>query len=336
MIEAGAGLQVVDRDAYVQRTSLMGTVVTIIVVRTSDAEPPKGVEQPAVERALDWFRQVEATCSRFDADSELSHLCAPERVGTPVTVSVLLLEATRFALALAEETRGAFDPTVGHRMEAEGFNVEYRTGQQRRTFDDRPPVQPSSSPPGYRHIRIDPATRTITLMQPLLLDLGAVAKGLAVDLAARELGEFDHFAIDAGGDVYVRGGTREDASWRVGIRHPRDATQLIETLAVTDAAVCTSGDYERRNAAGLHHMLDPRTGASADACASVTVIAPTAMVADGLSTAAFVLGPRDGLSLLEANGAQGLIVTPALERMETPGFRALVARTIAADGIAAR
>ena len=327
MSKAGAELESVDRGAYVHRTALMGTVITIVVLPAGDAEPREA--QPAVERAVDWFRQVEATCSRFDADSELSRLCAQERVGEPVEVSVLLLEATRFALALAEETEGAFDPTVGHRMEAEGFNVNYRTGQRRQSVqaggDRRPPVHPSTRPPTYKDLHIDAANRAITLTRPLLLDLGAVAKGLAVDLAARELSAFANVAIDAGGDVYVRGGNGESAWWKIGIRHPRDEGRLVETLMVTDAAVCTSGDYERRNAAGRHHLLDPRTGAPAAACASVTVVAPTAMVADGLATAAFVLGPRDGLSLIEANGAEGLIVTPALERVETPGMRGMKA-----------
>jgi thiamine biosynthesis lipoprotein len=245
-------------------------------------------------------------------------------VGTPVEVSVMLLEAMRFALALAEQTSGAFDPTIGHRMEAEGFNVEYRTGERRRTFEA------GSGRASYEDVHIDAVNGTIALARPLMLDLGAVAKGMAVDLAARELGVFENFAIDAGGDVYLRGGNGESKSWRIGVRHPRDGAQLVETLAVTNAAVCTSGDYERRNEAGRHHVLDPRTGAAADACASVTVIAPTAIVADGLATAALVLGPRDGLSLIEANGAEALMVTPALERVETPGIRALAARTIAA------
>ena len=328
MIGAGAELEPVDGGAYVHRTSMMGTVVTIIVVRAGVAEPPK--EQPVVERALDWFRQVEAICSRFNPDSELSRLCAPERVGTPVEVSVLLFETVRFALALARETGGAFDPTVGRRMEAEGFNIEYRTGKRRRTFEA------DTGNATYEDAHLDAANRTIVLARPLTLDLGAVAKGLAVDLAARELGVFENFAIDAGGDVFVHGGNGEDRSWRIGIRHPRDAAQLVETLAVTDAAVCTSGDYERRNAAGRHHVLDPRTGAPADACASVTVIAPTAMVSDGLATAAFVLGPRDGRSLIEANGAEGLIVTPALERVETPGIRALAGRATAAGATTTR
>ena len=344
MIDAGAEFgaieRAVERGAFVQRTSLMGTVVTIIVLEATDADASNA--RPVVERALDWFRQVEAGCSRFNADSELSRLCAPEQVGAPIVVSVMLLEAVRFALALAEETGGAFDPTVGHRMEAAGFNVDYRTGKRHRTLDGGPPVHPSTRPPSYKDVQLDAENRTITLMRPLMLDLGAVAKGMAVDLAARELSPFGNFAIDAGGDAFVRGANSEDGSWRVGIRHPRDGTQLLETLAVRDAAVCTSGDYERRDDEGRHHVLDPRNGASADACASVTVIAPTAMVADGLATAAFVLGPRDGLSLIEANGAEGLIVTPALDRVETPGFRAFVtqtnpARTIAdGDGTAAR
>ena len=92
---------------------------------------------------------------------------------------------------------------------------------------------------------------------------------------------------------------------------------------MSDAAVCTSGDYERTVPAadgGGHHILDPRSGASPDAVASVTVVAPTAMAADALATAAFVLGPREGLRLLERQGVEGLILTPALERYETRGM----------------
>ena len=88
-------------------------------------------------------------------------------------------------------------------------------------------------------------------------------------------------------------------------------------------AVCTSGDYERRGPTGEgHHLIDPQSGASADAVASVTVIAPTAMVADALATAAFVLGPTRGLRFLEAQGVDGLIYSSALERYATSGLAA--------------
>ena len=184
------------------------------------------------------------------------------------------------------------------------------------------PISPNGDV-SYRDVRVDPERQTITLRRPLLLDLGAVAKGLAVDAAARELQPFEDFAIDAGGDLYLGGRNAEGAPWSVGIRHPRIDGQLIDVLRVSDQAVCTSGDYERTvtGVEGEHHIVNPRTGASPTDVASVTVVAPSAMVADALATAAFVLGPADGIALLERHGVDGLIVTNALERSETSGLR---------------
>jgi thiamine biosynthesis lipoprotein len=203
-------------------------------------------------------------------------------------------------------------------MEALGFNREYRSGQVARTSLESDPAA------SYRDVRLDPDRKTITLLRPLVLDLGAVAKGLAIDMAARELQPFENFAIDSGGDLYLAGCNANGEPWSVGIRHPRDEQQLIETLRVSGVAVCTSGDYERRSPGGEggHHIIDPRTGASATAVASATVLAPSAMVADALATAAFVLGPADGIDLLERHGVDGMILTPALERFTTRGMRA--------------
>ena len=128
------------------------------------------------------------------------------------------------------------------------------------------------------------------------------------------------FAIDAGGDLYLGGCNPEGLPWSVGIRHPRVDTALIDTLQVSNNAVCTSGDYERIAPNGAAHILDPRSGAAAAVSASVTVVAATALAADALATAAFVLGPVRGLELLIRHGAEGLIVTPELERFETPGL----------------
>jgi thiamine biosynthesis lipoprotein len=286
---------------------LMGTLVTIHVVRPGTDD--------AIERAFGWFREIEARCSRFDGQSELVQLTT--QVGVPVPASAILFEGVRFALAVAEDTDGAFDPTIGHHMEARGFNREDRTGRTVRT-----PISPDGDV-SYRDVRVDPERRTITLRRPLLLDLGAVAKGLAVDAAARELQPFEDFAIDAGGDLYLAGRNPERTPWSVGIRHPRIDGQLIDVLRVSDKAVCTSGDYER-TVAGVdreHHIVNPRTGASPTGVASVTVVAPSAMVADALATAAFVLGPADGITLLERHGVDGLIVTDALECAETSGLR---------------
>ncbi len=285
---------------HVHSFAMMGTVVTLRV---------RGHDASRIRRAVDWFRQVEAICSRFEPGSEVSRLAA--RPGVAVPASDILYRAVEFALAVAEESGGAFDPTVGRRMESRGFNREYRSGRVMHT-----PIDPDT-PVSHRDVVLDPVARTITLLRPLLLDLGAVAKGMAVDLAARELEPLEHFTIDAGGDLYLGGRNEHDAPWTVGIRHPREPDALIDQLSVSNAAVCTSGDYDRRSPDGESHIMDPRTGESSTGLASVTVVAPSAMVADALATAAFVLGPEAGLAFLESQGIDGLLITPALEQLRT-------------------
>lgn len=256
----------------------MGTLVSI-------QAPDCGNEEGRLQRAFRWFHEVEARCTRFDPRSELVQLTA--NVGIEAQPSPILFEALQFALMTAEQTGGAFDPVVRG-------------------------AEPHAD---YRDVALDPERRTIKVLRPLTLDLGAVAKGLAVDMAARELAPLRNFAIDAGGDLYLGGTNEQGEPWRVGIRHPRKPGELIGSLRVSNQAVCTSGDYERPG-----HILDPRTGVSPQSVASVTVTAPTAMLADALGTAAFVLGPRDGIALLEDQGVEGLIVTAELRHYKTRGW----------------
>jgi len=270
----------------------MGTLVSIEVDAPAEA----------IERAFAWFRQVEAVCSRFDAASELRLL----PVGRPATASPLLFEAVRFALQVARETDGAFDPTLGSRMAARGYSRHYIT----RAVAGAPGDVDAS----FRDVVLDEDARTILLTRPLTLDLGAVAKGLAVDTAARELQPYRDFCIDAGGDIFCGGRNPAGMPWSVGIRHPRDHEQLIDRLQVSDCAVCTSGDYERGA-----HIIDPRGAGAAPRLASATVIAPNAMLADALATAAFVMGPAEGLALLDRMGVQGLLVTPSIECFRAHG-----------------
>jgi thiamine biosynthesis lipoprotein len=284
----------------IRTEAVMGTLVTVHVVLEAE-----GVSS-AIDRAFSWFFEIERICTRFDLQSELMQLTG--RIGEPVAASPILYEAVQFAIAMAEETGGAFDPTVGHRMAALGFNREHRSGATVSCSG----VEDAC----YKDIQLDADHRTILLRKPLTLDLGAVAKGLAVDTAARELAPFRDFAIDAGGDLYLGGMNPQGEPWSAGIDHPRRDGELIESLRISDKAVCTSGDYERG-----WHILDPRSGEPATAVASVTVIAESAMLADALATAAFVLGPVGGIDLLNRLGVDGLIVTPELQRYETGGLR---------------
>ena len=295
-----------------QVTTAMATTVAVRVVGAD-----RDVAQAHIARALEWFERVEACCSRFTPSSELSRLT--NVVQAPVPVSAMLFDLLGFALEVAHATDGAFDPTVGGALHARGRDAEWRSGTQA--------IAPAALDPRatWRDVRLDPAARIVTLERPLLLDLGAVAKGLAVDLAARELADLGDYAIDAGGDLFVAGTNAERLPWRVGIRHPRTPGALLARVAAHDAAVCTSGDYERPLADGRSHIHDPRTAAPTTDVISATVIAPQAMVADALATAAMVLGADAGLALLEAQGVEGLLVTSSLTRHATAGWHSFVA-----------
>jgi FAD:protein FMN transferase len=314
----------VNRQGTIRTEAVMGTLVTVDVVRSG--------AEAAIERAFGWFHEIERHCTRFRNESELMQLS--RHIGVPVEASAILFEAVRFALSVAQESDGAFDPTVGAQMAAGGFTREHRTGE---TVRSEVAADPNAT---YRDVEIDPERRTITLHRPMTLDLGAVAKGLAVDTAAHELAPLVDFAIDAGGDLYLGGSNARGGPWSVGIRHPLGSPECIDTLQVSNQAVCTSGNYERGD-----HIIDARYGharygdarngdarnrdarngearnvSPAHSVASATVVAQGAMLADALATAAFVLGPADGLDLLHRMGVDGLIFTPDLQRHATRGL----------------
>ncbi|MBL0385258.1 FAD:protein FMN transferase [Tumebacillus sp. ITR2] len=282
----------------------MDTLVTIQLV---SAEPTDLLHRQ-LDRAFTAFTAVEQVCSRFSPESELRQLC--QKIGAPTPVSPLLFEAIRIALEIADLTEGVFDPTIGHHMESQGFNRNYLTGE--KTLP--PPLADLHVPATYRDVLLDEETRTVLLQKPLRLDLGAVAKGLAVDLAAQELRSSAGFLINAGGDVYAGGLNERGEPWQVGIQHPTQPHDIITSLSLTNAAICTSGSYERisRENPNTHHLLDPRTGTSASQLLSCSVVAPFAMLADAFSTAAFLLGPVQGQELLQEAGLTGIFITPDL------------------------
>lgn len=272
----------------------MGTVVT---AQAHGLETP--VLRGRLEHALTSVRDVEHCCTRFSSASELMRLCATH--ATPVAVSPLLHGVLRLACAVAEASDGAFDPTIGAAMHARGFDRHWAS------HEVAPAPAAGASRATWRDVIVHDDLR-VTLARPLQLDLGGIAKGFALDLVAEALADLSGASIDAGGDLRFVGAPPERVSWRVGVRDPRDPAELIAHVEIDGGAVCTSGSYERRNARGDHHLLDPSRGVPADACRSVTVCAPLAGVADALATAAFVLGPVRGRAFLESQHVDGVFV----------------------------
>jgi thiamine biosynthesis lipoprotein len=302
----------INKKKLMRRAIFMDTFISVTVVTSCDYQ----VVQNKITKVFEIFHTVESVCNRFDSNSELRQLST--KIGTPIKVSEILFQALSFACEVARITNGAFDPTLGYLLEDFGFNKNYLTGEKISSDYKSGTFMDTS----FRDIVFDEKKRTVMLLKPILLDLGAVAKGLAIDLARKQLDEFESYCIDAGGDVFVKGCNENNEPWNIGIRNPKQTEQMICSLRVSDAAVCTSGSYERRSKVNteIHHLIDPVSHLSSHKMLSCTAISPFAMMADAFSTSVFILGVEKGLSLMEDYEVEGVIVTPTMEIKTTRGI----------------
>jgi thiamine biosynthesis lipoprotein len=154
--------------------------------------------------------------------------------------------------------------------------------------------------------------------------VGGVAKGYAIDRAVQVLREhgIESAIVNAGGDLYCLG-TNAERPWQVGIRDPGDPDGVVAIVEISDAAVATSGDYERffeSDGVRYHHIINPRTGLPARHLRSATVVAPSAEEADAFATAVFVLGADRGLATADRERLHALVVDTAGVISATPSF----------------
>ena len=155
----------------------------------------------------------------------------------------------------------------------------------------------------YRNIILDEKAGTVRFSKKgVLIDLGGIAKGYAVDRSIELLEDMGiaHALVTAGGDSRMIG-DRWGRPWTIGVRDPRQADKVVGKIPLLDVALSTSGDYERffvEDGVRYHHIIDPLSGDSARELQSVTVIGPDATTTDALSTSVFVLGLADGLELI--------------------------------------
>ena len=289
-------------------TAGMGTVISVQLAQVSDPEAATA----AAHEALAWIPLVEQACSRFREDSEVLAI-ARSSPGT-ITVSPLLSEVLALALVLAERTGGAFDPTLGRALHARGFHEAWDSGQ----VLDLPPsvvaAEPATARPPWERVQVDRLTRTVHTTGPTLLDLGGIAKGFAIDLLMHRLSAFPNRCLNAGGDVRSHGHNADGGPWRIGIRDPSDASRLVAHVDLTDGAVCTSAVGGRSGRGRGEHLMAPDGHGIGPSPLSVSVLASTAVVADGLSTAAFIVGPEAAHDLLCEEGASALFLLPDGQR----------------------
>lgn len=290
-------------EEHVESQFLMDTYVTV----RAFGEGAKD----AVSAAFEEMRRIEGLTSRFVPTSDVSRVNQAAGLD-PVQVSDETFMLLEKAQECSELSGGAFDVTIGPVVDAWGF------GTESPHVPDPDTLAKAVALVNFRAVELDPGQKTVRLATPgMSIDLGGIAKGYAADRAAAVLREHGvrHALIDAGGNI-VAVGTRPDGSpWHIGIRDPRGSgpTDTIgPVVEISDAAVVTSGDYERFFIEGgqrYHHIFDPKTGRPADRAESATIIAPNSVDADILSTAVFVLGPVEGPKILEGlNGVSAMVV----------------------------
>ncbi|MBK1885762.1 FAD:protein FMN transferase [Marinobacter sp. DY40_1A1] len=256
----------------------------------------KSVADAIAKDVLAVFHQVDRDMSRYREDSELSGLNL-KAADDPVQVSTGLFEVLKKAEEVAVLSGGAFDISFG----SVGYLYDYRERKQ----PSEEALQARLGHINHQDIVLDDKAQTVFFRQKgLLIDLGGIAKGYAVDLGIEHLKSAGvrHARLSAGGDLRLLGDKR-GRPWLVGVRDPRSENRNVVVLPLADLAISTSGDYERffidDQGERVHHILSPGTGKSVRGVQSVTIIGDDALTTDGLSTAVFVLGPKKGLEMIE-------------------------------------
>jgi thiamine biosynthesis lipoprotein len=288
----------------------MGTHVAFAAYTT----PERGdaAVRAAFNAAGDEIRRVESLMTTWRPDSELSRVNAAAG-REKVAVSEETYEVVAAAIHTSEISEGTFDITF------ESLHGLWKFDQD---LDPHPPtaaaVKEKLPLVGYKHVHLDAAARTIYLDQAgTKISLGGIAKGYAVDKAARvlERAGLTSFFVQAGGDLYTRGKKPDGTEWSAGVRDPRGPDgSFFALIWVSDHAFSTAGDYERSyivDGKRYHHIIDPRTGYPATASRSVTIWAPNALIADEIDDAVFILGPEKGLRLVESLDGVGAVIVDA-------------------------
>lgn len=278
-----------DEDAEViKRTKIiLGTTVEIIF---------KDSERDSCDKyfnaAFKEFQRIDDLFSSYKTGNPIYEINYSE--GDTVTTEEEILELLKVCGEMNTLTEGAFDVSLGRLTNVWKFDT------QKPEVPQEDSLKNAINNSGWKNIEFAGGNK-IYKKRKVLLNLGAIAKGYAVDKVfdlLREKGA-KNFLINAGGEIKAYGD-----EWKIGIQDPRDPNRLLHNLSLNkDFGVATSGDYENyfeANGKRYHHILDPLTGYPATDCRSVTVIARKVATADALATGIFVMGKEKGLKLAES------------------------------------
>jgi thiamine biosynthesis lipoprotein len=294
VLSASSG-EVVEREVY-----LMGTRARLVTVATNRATGLARLEQ-----LLTPLEAGERRLSTWRPDSEISRLNGSVP-GRPVPLSAETCALFGELEHWVRESGGTFDPAVGALTAAWDLHGAGRVPSGAELARAR-------DASGFEHLRLDRATCTVTRRAGAGVDVGAFGKGAALDDAAALADPDAAWLVDLGGQIAARGAPAGLTGWSVSVAHPLDRDQPVVDLALLDESIATSGRSERdlwSEGRRIGHILDPRSGRPAPFLGSVTVRHTSALAADVLSTALFVMGPEAGVRWADARGIAALYLVP--------------------------
>jgi len=298
----------------VERTEqAMGTYATITILDRNTTRA-----NLALDAAFEEIKRIEALMSLYNESSEVALL---NRNGTNwTTLSPDMMYILKKAEYYSQLSNGSFDITCNPLVNL--WMVKVREENCTLTPEE---IEETRARVGYEHLLIDEELNRARFdKEGMSITLGGIAKGYAVDCAGEKLLEagIKHALVDIGGDMRAIG-DKNGVPWEVALQNPRNKEEYITIIKLDNESVTTSGDYERYFflKERIHHIMNPKTGYSADECMSVTVITQNCIDADALSTAVFVMGPEKGKALLDELGIKGLIISADKEVIKSNAFQ---------------
>jgi len=273
---------------------LLGTIVEFTIFNDNEE-----LALQAIQEATNAMQAVENTFTIYGSVNNSVKAFNRALVGQEVELEPSVSSLLDLSFKVHQQTLGAFDPTLGELNQRWGFS----NAQQPTVPLKKSEVFAALQQSGVQKLKQVHPNVWVKSQEGLKLDFGAIAKGLAIDqgVQALKVRGIQHAIINAGGDMRILG-DHGNKPWKVAVRHPRVETPLGWFEVKHDLSIVTSGDYERffiYDGKRFHHIIDPKTGYPSQSSLSVTVSAPTAVQADALSTAMFILGYEKGMDIIE-------------------------------------
>lgn len=275
--------------------------------------PDESNANRAAQAVFDRFRELNRILSDYDPDSELSRLCQTAGSGKAVPLSPELWTVLNYAQQIAARSDGAFDVTVGPVVHL------WRRARRRKELPPPEKLDAARQLVGHRLLVLDPEHRTAKLCKAgMLIDLGGIAKGYAVDqgLAVLRRQGISRAMIHAGGDIGLSDPPPGRNGWTVGVGLLEPMGPPTQMLTVSRCSVSTSGDmwqFVVIDGKRYSHIVDPRTGIGLTDHCSVTVVGPNGLSTDPLGKAVAILGPKTGLRLVDQIPGMAALITRAPE-----------------------